>query len=333
MQWSCLEVLSMPVAPRPARPLLTFAFALPLLGACALAGCGGGDEDTVGLDVDSDEVEALTTDEATYVQEGNEAAFPALAGKLRRATFVGEPGRERPIDFVAYGDLDEGVYQGDILLDPAQLRDVESVGAERADEGAEGVAQQAIHGVDTEYLWPKGIVYYAIDSNLPNKARVTDAIKHWQAHTPIRFVKRTNQPGWVYFTRGKGCSAMIGHTGKKQLVSIEKACSKGSVIHEIGHAVGLWHEQERFDRNDYVSIRWANIKKGYKSNFTKVDSAWSQTPTAYDLGSIMHYGADYFSKNGRATIVRKNGKSYTANRTGLSQRDMNGVEALYAPVL
>lgn len=69
-------------------------------------------------------------------------------------------------------------------------------------------------------------------------------------------------------------------------------------------ALGFYHMQSAYDRDDYVTIVKDNILTYSKRNFMKHTSyEVSHFNTTYDYDSVLHYSAYAFSMNGRPTIV------------------------------
>jgi Astacin (Peptidase family M12A) len=224
-----------------------------------------------------------------FVVDSNTDTYgePASSDKKGTAYISGVTFGARKVEYEIIEEL--AVFEGDIIL--GNVEDLERSGSDKA-AGAVG-----------RFRWPNGVVpfTFAPDFSTPNE--VHDAINHWHANTAIRFIPRTNEVNYVTFTKGTACQSYVGMQGWGQQPVYVDGCSSKLVRHELGHAVGLFHEQSRRDRNPFVRINYENVMPGKEYNFDQYVVEDGEDLGEYDYCSIMHYGTHLWSKNNQPTIT------------------------------
>lgn len=164
--------------------------------------------------------------------------------------------------------------------------------------------------VGDRYRWPNRELIYVMDPAFSAEEAniVYQAMTEISSRTCIRFRQRSSEGDYVYIRRGapdSGCNSYVGRIGGQQVLNLQApqpgqghCIFVGTAAHELIHAIGFYHEQSRTDRDDWVTINWANIFPEYQFAFDKYTPAQVDPfGVPYDYASIMHYEAYAFAIN------------------------------------
>ncbi|KYN01688.1 PREDICTED: zinc metalloproteinase nas-4-like [Cyphomyrmex costatus] len=245
-------------------------------------------------------------------------------------------------------------------LKVAQWREDMDVNPEELGEYVEGdilfppnVGRNGLAAVSAR--WPNGVIPFIISPyfNAQQQKVIYDAMSDYHKYTCIRFKPYTGEESdYVRITAGNtGCWSSVGRIGGRQDINLQvPGCltQKGTVIHELMHAVGFLHEHSRYERDDYVNILWDNISNGHTHNFNKAPPEITYAfGVGYDYGSVMHYSSTAFSRNYQLkTIVPKrqlnggildliggifqeNSEVKLGQREGFSKKDILKIRRMY----
>jgi hypothetical protein len=237
----------------------------------------------------------------------------------------------RPVIYSIDGD--RAVFEGDIVLGTVEAMAERKALVEAGSGEPDPLSAVAIPAGKAR--WADGVVPYELDPALPEaqQAAATNAVAHWNTLSRLSLVLRDASnaagfPDFIRYSPGSGCSSPVGRQGGAQTVSLGDGCFFGQAVHETGHSIGLWHEQSREDRDQFVTIVFANVDPAQVHNFDQHITDGDDIGP-YDYGSIMHYPATAFSINSQPTIVPKQAGVTIGQRTALSAGDRAGVRAMY----
>jgi astacin len=221
------------------------------------------------------------------------------------------------------GDL---AVSGDIILGNAA--ELEAYAAGTSKTLPRGAAIY-LGGLNAPLLWPNGTIPYTIAAGFPNQQRILDAVAHWNARTPLKLEPRAGQTNYVQFqvSADGGCLSTIGMAGGRQTIDLGSGCPTGAVIHEIGHAFGLMHEQTRLDRDRWITVLYENIDDYDFDQFHQ--STRERDLSYYDYGSIMHYSNKGFSLDGGTDLETVPPGIPIGQIVALSAGDIDGISRTY----
>lgn len=194
--------------------------------------------------------------------------------------------------------------------------------------------------------------------SVPNDVRkcIVLAIKEIESKTNVRFYNSINDK--EYYEQGSikiklpnihidvdnnnniEGSGSYGLVGGEQYIYVPSSLNttnanpkeiKRFFIHALCNAAGMFNEQQRKDRDDYVTINWNNIKDNCKPAFNKQDKNFIMFGT-FDYHSVTLASSKAYSKNGSNTILKKGGGEIAVNYT-LSEGDRAFLNKFYLPMI
>jgi hypothetical protein len=242
----------------------------------------------------------------------------------KKVTYTWVPGK---------GGRSKAIYQGDILL-------------EHVSDAPPAAGVDSFGNAYSQYLWPKvGSVHqvpYIIDPASGAVANINAAITKFNTTFAgvIQFVAHGSETNYVDFNLDPNnnngqCEATEGDAGAGEQFATgaggtQNPCTVATILHEMGHIAGLWHEQGRPDRDTYLNVNYNAVIKASRSNFdVPLDTEGEQTLTLFDYASIMEYPAFSFSRNGQPCIETIPAGIPLSNANGYSASDIDGVLRLY----
>ncbi|KAH9488987.1 Zinc metalloproteinase nas-38 [Bulinus truncatus] len=191
------------------------------------------------------------------------------------------------------------------------------------------------------FRWTYATIPYEFasrDFNQTEVERIKAAMNTWSSKTCLTFrPARSTDFNKIRFQNGYGCNSMVGMVGGTQVVSLEApGCrNSGMYLHELGHAIGLVHEHQLPERDEYITINLANVQSDMKDWYQKYSpEEINNYGVPYEYSSVMHYGLSDFARDKYIQTIFINDKTREHEigqvwKKGLAFTDIKVVNLMY----
>lgn len=167
-------------------------------------------------------------------------------------------------------------------------------------------------GISRSTLWANGVIPYqvAADSFGPDYSKAVDILQNTVANisksTCVKWRPKTSTDKYFVKITGDsdGCYSFVGNIEREngQILNLGRGCLDGYVVlHEMHHAMGGIHEQQRKRRKMFVKINWENIDKNKNEQYAL--RRHTENIDVYDYASILQYHFSAFTSNGKPTMT------------------------------
>lgn len=148
-------------------------------------------------------------------------------------------------------------------------------------------------------FWKDGIVPVEFEDGISRSNRLLfmKACRKWSYGANVKCKGRSGEGDFLRVTQRESGSGncTVEDSGRKMNLPPGQCWSEPILLHEIGHVLGLKHEQQRPDRDYYITLP-PNYKEN-KGEWEKQKANSDRYSPQYDYASVMHYhlGHEYLT--------------------------------------
>uniref|UniRef100_A0A914HW06 Metalloendopeptidase n=1 Tax=Globodera rostochiensis TaxID=31243 RepID=A0A914HW06_GLORO len=199
--------------------------------------------------------------------------------------------------------IGEMLFQGDILLNEHQADEIISQQQQQQQQAADRLGKRRRRRqVQKGRIFPLNKwnvsepIAYRFDVSINENTRrlVRLAAQFWQDNSCVSFQEDGQRPPKVRIFKGQGCYSQVGRetNAVEQEMSLGAGCEVfGTITHEFGHLLGMFHHHARQDRDEKIQVITENIEPGWKDQYRKETADRSDLEgIGYNYASNMHYG-------------------------------------------